>query len=92
MRVVVEGDCLSYGEDAGFPATDLLETKLLINSTISDADAGAKFLSTDIKDYFLGSPMSKPEYMKVHISKFPDDIIDQYDLKSKMDKKGYIYI
>ena len=75
VRVVVGGGRLSYDEDAGSQATDLLETKLLINSTISDADKGAKFLSADLKDYFLGSPMVKPEYMKVHISRFPDDII-----------------
>ena len=92
VRVVVGGDRLTYGEDAGSPATDLLETKLLINSTISDADKGAKFLSSDLKDYFLGSPMQQPEYMKVHISKFSTDIIEQYNLQQKMDDKGYVYI
>ena len=92
IRIVAGGDCLSYGEDSGSPATDLLETKLLLNSTISDADRGARFMSSDLKDYFLGSPMSRPEYMKVHISKFPEDIILQYNLKAKMDTNGYIYI
>ena len=92
VRVVVGGDCLSYGEDAGSPATDLLETKLIINSTISDADQGDRFISADLKDYFLGSPMMRLEYMKVHISKFPQDIIDQYKLQEKMDEKEYVYI
>ena len=58
VRIVVGGDCLSYGEDAASPATDLLETQILINSTISDSDKGARFLSADLKDYFLGSPIS----------------------------------
>ena len=30
--------------------------------------------------------------MKVHISKFPTDIIDKYNLKQKMDEHGYVYI
>jgi len=37
VRVTVGGDRLPYHDDAGSPAADLLETKLLINSTISDA-------------------------------------------------------
>ena len=37
IRIEVGGDKLSYDEDAGSPATDLLETKLLANSTISDS-------------------------------------------------------
>lgn len=75
VMIVVGGDRLTYGSDAASPATDLLETKILLNSTISDAHRGAKFLSADLKDFFLASPMRSPEYMKVHISKFPPDII-----------------
>ena len=52
VRIVVGGDRLSFDEDAGSPATDLLETKILLNSTISDADQGAHFISADLKDYF----------------------------------------
>ena len=92
VRIVVGGDRLSFDEDAGSPATDLLETKILINSTISDSDQGARFLSADLKDYFLGSPMSRAEYMKVHLSKFPPDIIAKYNLNEKADSNGYIYI
>ena len=36
--------------------------------------------------------MKRPEYMKVHISKFPDDIIERYDLRVKCDKNGFIFI
>ena len=92
VRVVVGGDRLSFDEDAGSPATNLLETKILINSTISDADDGARFFSADLKDYFLGSPMLRPEYMKVKISKYSEDIIIQYGLREKMDINGYVYI
>ena len=86
VRIVVGGDKLSYGDDAASPATDMLETKILLNSTISDSDAGARFLSTDLKDFFLASPMARPEYMKVPLSKFPPDIIRQYKLKEKVAK------
>ena len=92
VRIVVGGDGLAYSEDAASPTTDLLETKIIINSTISDADRGAKFMTSDLKDYYLGSPMSKPEFMKVHLSCSPPDIIMKYGLTEKQDKYGYIYI
>ena len=92
VRIVVGGDKLTYAEDAASPATDLLETKILLNSTISDASKGARFLSADLKDFFLVSPMKTPEYMKVHISKFSPDIIAQYKLEQLQDSNGYIYI
>ena len=92
VRIVVGGDKLSYPSDAASPATDLLETKILLNSVISDAHKGARFLSADLKDHFLASPMDRPEYMKIPISRMPDDIIDQYNLREKVDEAGYVWI
>jgi hypothetical protein len=40
VRLTVGGDKLPYDDDAGSPAASLLESKLIINSTISDADIG----------------------------------------------------
>ena len=54
-----------YLDNAGSPAAKLTEMKLLVNSTILDATNGARFMSADIKDYFLETPMAKAEYMKV---------------------------
>ena len=46
VRIVAGGDKLQFNDDAGSPATDLLETKLIVNSTISDSDKGAFFISS----------------------------------------------
>ena len=86
------GDKLEYDADVGSPAANLLETKILLNSTISDVKKGARFCNADLKDHFLGSPMKDPKYMKVHISKFVPDIIDKYKLRNKIDDNGFVYI
>ena len=52
VRLTVCGDVLPYDDDSASPAASLLETKLLINSTIYDASIGAKFMTFDIKDFF----------------------------------------
>ena len=75
---------MNYAEDAGLPAANLLETSFLINSTISDANKGAKFMTDDIKDYFLATPIENPEYMKVHIKHIPEDIKVKYNLHNKV--------
>ena len=50
IRLVIGGDKLTYDTDSGSPAIDILETKMLLNSIISDAKKyGARFLSMDLK-------------------------------------------
>ena len=61
--LTVGGDKLDCPYDAGSPEASLLETKLILNSTISDARKGAHFFSADLKDHFLASPMEENEYM-----------------------------
>ena len=85
VRIVVGGDRSSHPLDAGSPATDMMETKLLINSTISDAHKGARFLTADIKDYFLATPMQREEHMKVKYKYFPPDIREYYNLHELVD-------
>ena len=71
---MVGGDKLPYKADAGSPASNLIKTKILVNIILSDAYKGAKFLSCDLKDFFLASPTTQPEYMRVLITHFPQDI------------------
>ena len=91
IRYVVGGDKLHYFEDTSSPTTNLTEVKLLLNSTISDARRGARFCSVDLKDFFLASHMQEPEYMRLHISFIPDDIIDRYGLMELV-VDDYVYI
>ena len=91
VRITVGGDKLPYEEDAGAPAANLLETKILLNSVISDAAKGARFMSADIKDHFLATPMHDPEYMRVPYKHFPADIRQRYNLDTIV-HDNYIYI
>lgn len=92
VRITVGGDCLSYPDDTSSPATNILETKVLLNSVISDSQKGARFMTGDVKDFFLNSPMKRPEYMKTAYKHFPPDIRKRYHLDSKVTCSGHIYI
>ena len=92
VRITVGGDRLSCPDDTGSPAANMLETKLIVNSTISDSKYGAKFLSADIVNYFLASPMKRSEYMKVRLKHLPQDIIDRYNINSIATSDGFVYV
>jgi hypothetical protein len=55
--LVVGGDRVHYPGNAGTPTTNLLTAKILINSIISTA--GTKFMTMDIKDFYLNTPVAR---------------------------------
>jgi hypothetical protein len=88
-RITVGGDCINYLYDCGTPAADLLTVKLLLNSIVSTM--GAKFMTINIKDVYLMTPMDQPKYFRMRLEVFPQEIIEQYRLDSKADKKEYVF-
>ena len=89
--LVVGGDKLDYSLDSGSPAASMLETKLLVNSVISDAKEGATFMSCELKDLFLCSAMDTGKYMQIPYKYFPEDIRIWCNLEEKL-SRGYIYL
>ncbi len=80
------GNLVNYPGDCGTPTVDLLTVKLMLNSIISTPNA--KFMTIDLKDFYLLTPMNRYEYFRMKIDLFPQDVIDEYGLKSKVDAKG----
>ena len=64
------GDKLQYDGDTSSPAASILDSKLMINSVISEAKKGARFMGADLGDFFLGSKMLTPEYMRLPFNIF----------------------
>ena len=93
VRLTIGGDKLDYNNETASPAANLLDTKILINSTISDANKNAKFMTIDIKDCFLMSPLppGEREYMRIHSRYFDTEIRNLYNLHDKINKDGYVY-
>ena len=88
-RLTAGGDQINYPDDCGAPTADMTLFKILVNSIISTPNA--KCIMMDIKDFYLNTPMKRPEYMRLKITYIPDEIIDQYNLKSLVTQDGYVY-
>jgi hypothetical protein len=59
-RITVGGNLINYPGDCETPTADLLTVKLLFNSVIFTPNA--KFMSIDMKDFYLCTPMKRYEY------------------------------
>jgi len=68
----------------------MLTTKILLNSVISTK--GAQFMTIDIKDFYLNTPMVRPEYMRLKLSDIPDNIITLYNLDKLGTTDGYAHV
>jgi hypothetical protein len=50
----------------------------------------AKYMTVDIKNFYLNTPLDRYEYMRVPLGLIPQHLIDQYDLTTKA-KNGFVY-
>ena len=58
-RFVVGGDRINYPGEVATPTADMLVAKTLFNSVISTL--GAKFMTMDISNFYLMTPLKRPE-------------------------------
>jgi hypothetical protein len=63
--------------------------KMIMNSVISTK--GARCMMIDLKDFYLNTPMKRPEYMRLKLNDIPEEIIVQYKLRDIATPEGYVY-
>jgi hypothetical protein len=83
------GNLINYPGDCGTPTADLLTVKLMLNSVISTPNA--KFMTINIKDFYLMTPMDWYEYFWMKLELFPPDIVEEYKLRNKVDADGNVF-
>jgi hypothetical protein len=69
-----------YSGDVATFTADITTFKILINSTLSTEDAAMMMM--DIKNYYMGTPLPQFEYMKMLLSRFPEKIVQKYNLNA----------
>ena len=86
----MEGDKLSYDGPTTTQCASLITTKILLNSVVSTILA--LFMYADIHNFYYNTPMVDFEYMKLPLSMFPQEIVEQYNLKDRVAADGYVYM
>ena len=83
------GGIINYLEDCGKPTADLLTIKLMLNSIISMQNV--KFMTMDIKKFYLNTPLKWYEYLHLKLADIPPDVIEWYALQEKATMAGYMW-
>jgi hypothetical protein len=85
----VGGDRLDYSGDVATFTADITIFKNFINSTLSTTDAAMMMM--DIKNYYIGTHFPQYEYMRMLLSRFPEEIINKCNLTA-LAVDGWVYI
>jgi hypothetical protein len=89
VRLTVGGDKLNYSGDVATYTADITTFKILISSTLSTKDA--VMMMMDTTNYYLGTPLPRFEYTKMLLSRFPEEIIQKYNL-NPLEVDCWVYI
>ena len=89
-RLTAGGNLINYPWDVSTATAEMLLVKIFFNSIISTP--GAKFMTMDIKNFYLGTPMKRKEYMRIKLTDIPKEIIDEYKLTEIVTEDGWVYI
>ena len=89
--MTVGGGKLTYDDDPSSPAVSLLNTKIMLNSVISDSYLGARCMIVNINHHYLQSPMKKFQYMRIALKYFTKEKRDEYNIDA-IANNGFVYV
>jgi hypothetical protein len=87
--MAVGRNLINYPGNTHVPTADITTFKLHVNSTLSTPDA--KICCADVKNFYLNTPMDRPEYMYIPLNLIPQEIIEEYKLLN-IAHNGSIYV
>jgi hypothetical protein len=88
VRCTVGGHQVDYPGIGTTKTADLTTAKILFNSILSTPNA--RYMTGDLKDFYLGTPMEYYEYIRIPCTVIPDSIMLKYKL-APLIHNGYVY-
>ncbi len=86
----MEEDRINYLGKVATPTVEMLVAKMLFNSIISTKSSN--FMTMDISNFYLMTPLHRPEFIQMKLSNIPDKVIKEYKFREKATPDGSIYI
>jgi hypothetical protein len=86
-RATIGGDRIDYPYSTTAITAELESIKILLNAMISD---NAAFSTVDLEDFYLGTPLPYPEYIRIPVTFIPKKILQFYVLEPFL-LKGALY-
>ena len=74
-RATIGGDRIDYPYSTTAVTAELESIKILLNAMISD---NAGFATVDLEDFYLGTPLPHPEYVRIPVKFIPKPVLEFY--------------
>ncbi len=87
-RITIGGNRICYPHDTGTKTGSLELVKLQLNSVLSTPDA--RFACYDLENFYLGTPLDRPEYVRIQLAVIPEEFILEYNLAA-FAHNGWVY-
>ena len=88
-QITAGGDRLEFQGDTSTETVGLETVKMVFNSVVSTLEA--KFMTIDISNMYLNTPLQEYQYMRFNINMIPQEVINHYGLKNKATNDGWVY-
>ena len=88
-RIIIGGNQICYPVDVGTPTGSLELVKVVINSVLSSHNA--RFADCDVGNFYLATPMDRPESVRIRLDYIPKEFIAEYNLIPYANN-GWIYL
>jgi hypothetical protein len=75
VRMAVGGNIIEYPGEVATKTVDLTVTKAILNSVFSTK--AALYMNMDIKNYYLGTPLERCEYVRIPVSMVPEESMEE---------------
>ena len=88
VRGTIGGDRINYPGETSADTAAMPVVKLLLQSVISD---DLKWMTLDIKDYYLNTPLPRAEYIRIQRKLIPDAIMEKYLLEPYLSNNSILF-
>jgi hypothetical protein len=86
--ITIGGNNIAYPRDVGTPTGSIELVKLLVNSVLSQCNV--RLATMDLKNFYLNTPLNRPEYVRIKLVDIPQEFINKYKL-NKLAQDSWIY-
>jgi hypothetical protein len=88
IRGTAGGDRINYDGPAKANTAALSTVKILLQSVVSD---NADWMTLDIKDFYLMTPLPRPEYIRVPLKFLSPKILTQHSLQQFLHNNSILF-
>ena len=88
IRGTAGGDRINYHGPTSAQTAAMAVVELLIHSVVSEKK---HWMTIDIKDYYLGTPLLRPEYIRIPTRMIPSSTMTKHKLNTYLNKNSVLF-